>query len=105
MTCLTAASRSEAAPARMSRSAPSAMTEKHSVAPAAVRANPSRSSDANQIFAVDSGAPTWAKRRPIGVRSDNVSLTSKTTTTGVLIGCLLPSSVYAPSHEAMAAPI
>lgn len=58
--------------------------------PVAVRAKPSRSRDANQTFAISSGAPTSAKRWAIGVMSDSVSLTSKMTTPGDIMSYFYP---------------
>ena len=47
------------------------------------RANPSRSTDANQVVARSPAAPTSVNRCARGDRSDSVSLTSKTSAAGL----------------------
>ena len=67
---------------RLTRSASAAMRANEALASTAVRAKPSRSSPANQVFAICEGAPMSSNRCAIGDMSESVSLTSKTRTAG-----------------------
>ena len=60
------------------------MVANDSFTPTAVKAKPSRSSPANQVFARWTGAPTSSNRWPIGDMSESVSLTSKISRAGRL---------------------